>query len=252
MKGIKQYQLNLDFTQFKSAQSSQQAQFSLFNPQQPNSGLSYDYQESYREYHATTINMSGTVTTEDGRAFAFTIDYKMENSFERTTNFSYRSGSAIGNAPLGLSANKSDGFGIPSPAFNYDIFNPLKQLPTRINGGQIAAPEKALNKSDIGKELLGSISGNVNVDLAVHDDDGNGVIDSKDAIWNYLRSWTGGERSPVLLSMWKIAAISLTSVKSPLANTPEPNSQSVIGQPVGGYPPESEASAGAPHVNLVV
>ena len=173
MPGIKQYGLHLNSAPNIATPSSLAKPFSLWDSLSSGQPRSYDYHESYRESRTTTLTMNGTVTTDDGRAFAFTIDYKMDPNFQRQANANDRRGDSA-----------------------------LQKVGTSIIDSVSDAPINQKNT----------------VDLSAHDDDGNGILNDKDAIWNSLRSWTGGDRSPVLLSMWNIDAISITRIKTPVVN----------------------------------
>ncbi len=178
MPGIKSYGLRLDAKPTVAAPSLLAKPLSLWDSLSSTQPRSYDYQESYRESRSTTITMNGIVTTDDNRAFAFTIDYKMDPNFQRQAKINNHIGDLSFRPSNSIDTDKA-------------LFDSVSNAP--------------LNSKNT-------------LDLLAHDDDGNGVLNNKDTIWNTLRSWTGGIRSPILLSMWNIDSISITRIKAPTVN----------------------------------
>ena len=46
-------------------------------------GSSYDYQDSYTEFHGASLQASGTITLDDGRSFALDLSYSRTELFHR-------------------------------------------------------------------------------------------------------------------------------------------------------------------------
>lgn len=215
VKGIKQFSMRLDGSSSLEIQSSSQQS----TTQQSGGGgpvgwgLEYDYHEAYHEHESTSLAMAGTFTTQDGRAFSFSIDYQMERDYTRTTDLSVRAGDAVVKDPLILDTSGQGGFGTTSRPFDLDGQGNADALRQLTNGNQyLAADLDGNGRIDNGGELFGPSSGNGFTDLAKHDDDHNGFIDEGDAIWKQLRLWSGDGAKPTLLAQWNIAAISLQSV----------------------------------------
>jgi len=221
MPGIKQYGLRLDAAPNNATPSLLSKPFSLWDSLSSGRTLSYDYHESYRESRATTITMNGTVTTDDGRAFAFTLDYKMDPNFQRQADFNKQ----VSDTSL--------------PNFH----KYKSSLPSNSND-----PDKSLFYSVSNTPLNHKRA----IDLSAHDDDGNGIINDKDAIWNSLRSWTGGDRSPVLLSMWNIDAISMTRIKAPVVNDHIHNQMSEKSISINPYMTNVDKSNSVKHVDVTI
>jgi hypothetical protein len=207
MPGIKTYGLGLEEKPNITTPSLLAKPFSLWDSLSSGQPRSYDYQESYRESRSTTITMNGNITTDDGRAFAFTIDYKMDPNFQRQANVHDRRGDSA-----------------------------LPKVGTSIID---SVSDAAINQKNT-------------INLSAHDDDGNGVLNDKDAIWNSLRSWTGGDRSPVLLSMWNIDAISITRIKAPVGNENNRHPQSEKGSLRDHYTPTAKKNNSAKSVDITI
>jgi hypothetical protein len=218
IKGIKQFSMELDHSSVQQVQAVAQEASRVQAGGPVGWGLEYDYHEAYREYESTSLAMAGTFTTEDGRAFSFSLDYKLEREFVRTTDISIRAGDAVVKDPLILDVGGVGGFGAGSRAFDLDRDGAADALRHLIDGSRYLGADFNRNgRIDDGGELFGPTSGNGFADLATHDDDGNGFIDQGDAIWDLLRLWTGDDTRSSLLAQWKIAAIGLTAVEAPFS-----------------------------------
>jgi hypothetical protein len=218
IKGVKQFSMKMDYSSVQEVQAVAQEATRAQSGGPVGWGMEYDYHEAYREYESTSLAMSGTFTTEDGRAFAFNLDYKLEREYVRTTDISIRAGDAVVKDPLILDVGGVGGFAAGSSSFDLDRDGQADALRHLTNGSKYLAADFNRNgRIDDGGELFGPTSGNGFADLAAHDDDGNGFIDQGDAIWELLRLWTGDEAKPALLAQWKIAAIGLTSIEAPFS-----------------------------------
>jgi hypothetical protein len=90
VKGIQQFDMKLDYSATQEIQAEVQ-QSSVIQSGE-SAGQSGDYHEAYREYESSSLAMAGTFTTEDGRAFSFSLDYQRQREYTSTTDVSYRSG----------------------------------------------------------------------------------------------------------------------------------------------------------------
>ena len=100
VKGIKQFDLKLDYSATQETQA--EVQQSSFTQSGGSAGqrIEYDYHEAYREYESSSLAMAGTFTTEDGRAFSFSLDYQRQREYTSTTDVSYRSGDSAAKGPM--------------------------------------------------------------------------------------------------------------------------------------------------------
>lgn len=214
-KGIEQVSFSLDWSTVQEIQHVASEQMSAY-AEGMTASLSYDYQESYREYEAMSLALAGTFTTEDGREFSFDLSYQLEREYVRTTSTSVTIGAV--QDPLILDLAGPGGFGDGRTAFDLIGDAGLEALPQLIGGSHyLGADLNGNGRIDDGGELFGPRSGDGFADLAAHDDDGNGFIDAGDRIWEQLRLWTGGAAEPALLAEWKVAAIALLSVAAPFS-----------------------------------
>jgi hypothetical protein len=193
VSGIKQFSASFsyDFSQTVDHSTSEKLAYS-----QSSSGhqrLNYDYQESYRSVSKTNMAMSGTLTLEDGRSFAFSIDYAMERSFEQNTQVQYRTNNL--DNPLSQAMNLNE---------------KAKKFPV-----EIAGSTRAFNvlPSEIGN---GAYAG-----IAEHDDNGNGYIDKNDMIWSLLSMGMGAGESSETVASWRIAIINLIRLELPYISKEE-------------------------------
>jgi hypothetical protein len=213
-KGIEQISFSLDWSAVQEIKHVASEQMSAY-AEGMTASMSYDYQESYREYEAMSLALAGTFTTEDGREFSFDLSYQLEREFVRTTSTSVTVGAL--QDPLILDLAGPGGFGDGRTAFDLIGDAGLEALPHLIGGSRyLAADLNGNGRIDDGGELFGPRSGDGFADLAAHDDDGNGFIDAGDRIWEHLRLWTGAD-APALLSEWRVAAIGLLSVAAPFS-----------------------------------
>ena len=94
VKGIQQFDMKLDYSATQEIQA--EVQQSSVTQSGESAGQSSDYHEAYREYESSSLAMAGTFTTEDGRAFSFSLDYQRQREYTSTTDISYRSGDGAG------------------------------------------------------------------------------------------------------------------------------------------------------------
>jgi hypothetical protein len=252
IKGIKQFDLELDYSSVQQVQAvASQATALQSGPQ--GWGLEYDYHESYQEYEATSLALAGTFTTEDDRAFSFDISYQMERSYQRTTDISVRAGDAVVKDPLILDLGQGGNISSIKKEFDLDRDGWVDLLP-RLQGASryLAADFNRNGKIDDGGELFGPTSGDGFADLAAHDDDGNGFIDQGDAIWDLLRLWSGDDAEPALLAQWKIAAIGLQRIEAPFSYKDADNTLLGQNRSAGVYLTDDGQAGVVKQVDLVV
>ncbi len=215
-KGIQQVSYSLDWSSVQRIQAAASEKMSAY-AEGMSAAFSYDYQESYREYEATSLGLAGTFTTEDGRSFSFDLSYQMEREYVQTSSTSVRVAGAAQD-PLILDVGGVGGFGDGSTAFDLIGGGDVESLRHLAGGNHyLGADFNGNGRIDDGGELFGPTSGNGFADLGAFDGDRNGFIDEGDQIWELLRLWTGDDAKPALLAEWKIAAIGLTSVEAPFS-----------------------------------
>jgi hypothetical protein len=193
VSGIKQFSATYSFDY---AQTVEQSSSEKLTYSSSNSGLqriNYDYQESYRSVSKTAMAMSGTLTLDDGRAFAFSIDYSMERSIEQHTRLHYGMNDAVKSSSL---VGNSLPHALSSPVEIVGSGRALNVMPTEIGNGSYEG-------------------------IAEHDDNGNGYIDLNDSIWNLLNIGVGNKESTESLAEWRIAIINLIRLELPYISKEE-------------------------------
>lgn len=173
-------------------------------------GIAVDIQEIYHEQEEMRFSAKGALMTADGRKISFSIDMKLERSFRRETNFSFRAGDAPMKDPLVVNFAGGDA-GIKGAGFEFSEGGPLTFLPYLAAGsGYLALDRNENGEIDQADELFGPNSGDGFSELATLDEDGNGWIDEGDAVFDKLRIWIkteGGQEQLLTLKQVGISAI---------------------------------------------
>lgn len=183
--------------------------------------LRYDLVESWQEGEDTSVRAEGTVLTGDGKEIRFRLELHLARQLYREHRLSSSLGSAAED-PLVLALQ--DG----SPAFtgerlSFDLHGngTREALPLPAPGTfYLALDRDGDGHIGNGSELFGPTSGDGFADLAQHDGDSNGWIDSADPIYGKLLLWDG--HSSKSLAQTGIAAVYLGRVASPFSlRTPD-------------------------------
>jgi hypothetical protein len=191
--GIKQFSASFSYDYSHSETQSSREQLAYTQSSSGHQGINYDYQESYRSETKTKMSMNGIMTMDDGRSFAFTIDYSMERLAARETHVQYRSPGEQSPFP------KMNGLGdlkFTSPVEKHGSNRAYNVLPSEIGNGDYAG-------------------------IADHDDNGNGYIDRRDSIWNLLSLGMSDEDGPQALVNWRTAIINLIRLELPYISKDE-------------------------------
>lgn len=152
-------------------------------------------QELFYEQETTAFQTTGSVVTADGRTLDFNLEFQMSREFASY----YEESVSLGNArfldPLVINLD-TDVASVSDQKFFFDLDADGKE--ESISGlhpgsGYLALDINGNGIIDDGKELFGTASGDGFLDLAKYDDDGNGWIDEKDAIFEKLLIWATDE-----------------------------------------------------------
>ena len=203
-------------TQANSAQSGTTSQA----PQQAGFGIEYDYHATRQEIEQTSFSAQGTVHTSDGRDIAFNLGLVMSRSQTEQIDVSFRAGDAVRKDPLVINFDGSAAQ-LSNQRFSFDINSDgqkenLAQLAS--NSGYLALDLNQNGKIDSGTELFGPTSGSGFADLAKYDQDHNGWIDEKDAVFKQLRIWqpdSGSDGKLTTLKEKNVGALYLGSTGTP-------------------------------------
>lgn len=186
-------------------------------PPEPEWSVEYDREYRYHDLQHMSFEAEGTFTTSDGEMIKFSLNlsaHHEESVFSRT---SVRAGSAKKVDPIII--NFTDGMAALSETlfeFDLDSDGSTEMIPgLRHGSGFLVLDRNGDGVANDGTELFGPATGNGMDELAEHDSDGNGWIDSRDNVWTQLYVWTdSGEKQKVLtpLSDAGVEAIYLGSV----------------------------------------
>lgn len=179
---------------------------------------SYDYQES----ESLGFSAKGSIKTQDGREFNFSLDVQMSRSFEyhSSSSLQYGSGGSPTDPLMLTLGNDAGSFSGASVSFDLQSNGQKTQLPFISNGGWLALDRNGDGKVNDGSELFGTQSGNGFADLAKLDSNGDGVLDDGDPAFAQLKLWSGrdGDKDQLMgLKQLGIGAILLPSVDTPFS-----------------------------------
>ena len=186
-------------------------------PPEPEWSVQYDREYSRHDLQHISFQAEGTFTTSEGETIKFSLNltaHHEESVFSRT---SVRAGNARKVDPVII--NFTDEMAALSETlfeFDLDSDGTTEMIPgIRHGSGFLVLDRNGDGVANDGTELFGPATGNGMDELAEHDSDGNGWIDSRDNVWTQLYVWTGsGEKQQVLtpLSDAGVEAIYLGSV----------------------------------------
>jgi hypothetical protein len=254
VKGIKQFSLDLDYSQAQAVQASAQAaQTAQSGDGGAGWGAEYDYHEAYSEHEQTSLALAGTFTTADGRAFSFSLDYRLERTYTRTTDIHVRAGDAKLTDPLVLDFGGAGGLDQATTGLDLDGDGVAEQA-HRLNPGQyfLVNDRNGNGVVDSGRELFGTKSGNGFYDLAELDQDHSGFVDAGDAGFAHLRLWNGVDAQPLLLAAFKVAAIGIDSIAAPFSYKDAQNHLLGENRRLGVYLTDDGKAGAVKQVDLVV
>ena len=181
-------------------------------------GVEYEYHATRFEAEQTSFSAAGIVKTSDGREIRFDLTLLMSREHLEQVDVSLRAGDAVRKQdPLvinfgGTAAQLTEG------KFGFDLDS--DGTPDSISfvgsgSGFLVLDRNHDGKVNNGSELFGPATGNGFLELAAHDQDGNGWIDENDPIYRQLYIWTrdsnGNDRLSTLAEM-AVGAISLSHI----------------------------------------
>lgn len=201
----------------------------------------------YAEAERLDFNARGTVKLEDGRSIEFSVSLKLERSF-----FSYSSNTGPANAKDPLVVNFGGGparIGEGKVAFDLNADGQTEQIPFFADGtGFLAFDANGDGKVNDGSELFGPQTGQGFTELAQHDSDGNGWVDSADTGFAQLGIWTRDGFAS--LAEYGIGALSTSSAETPFAYKDARNELVAQLQRTGLFLTESGAAGTVQQIDL--
>lgn len=156
----------------------------------PTPSLSYDYHVTQWQQQELKVHSSGSLTTADGRTIDFNFSMQMQHTQASHESVSIRAGGALKDPLVVNYAATSAQLNAQQMQFDLDADGRKDSLAMLASGSAYLALDKNANgRIDDGRELFGALSGDGFADLARYDDDGNGFIDSADAVFKDLKLW---------------------------------------------------------------
>ena len=183
-------------------------------------GLIYEYRQSVTQTESVAYSAAGTITTDDGRAVSFEMNFKLSREYVEQHSLSLRMGDAARVDPLVVVLNgNAPSLTTQKQGFDINSDGTLEQISFATNGSGFLALDKNGDKQiNDGSELFGLQSGNGFSDLRAYDEDGDGWIDESDDVFkdlSILSSDAAGHRTLVKLGEAGIGAIYLQSAATP-------------------------------------
>lgn len=181
-------------------------------------GLTYDYREVFEEVESVRFRSNGTVTTRDGKAYAFELQFTMDRSFYQENAVNIRMGDAVKVDPLVVVyGGGTPGLG-QRQAFDLDADGKDDQIAMPTDGSGFLALDKNGNGViDDGSELFGPENGDGFEALRLYDEDNNHWIDEADDVFDRLSIMAVnelGQQTLFKLGEMGIGAIFLDEVKT--------------------------------------
>lgn len=181
-------------------------------------GLSYDYQEITMESESVSYDASGSVTTEDGRQYSFSINMNMSRVFYQEISFRIRMGNTVDPLVLSLDGSAPQ---LTRERYAFDLDNDGKTEDISFaagGSGFLALDKNGNGRIDNGSELFGPGTGDGFAELKMYDLDNNDWIDENDDVFSkltILMMSESGEKTLVKLGEVGIGAIYLKPVETP-------------------------------------
>lgn len=181
--------------------------------------LIYEYHESYTERESSMFNAQGTIKTSDGKEIAFSLDLNLHREFHQEANLRLTAGDEALIDPLVINFD-GKGAELTSERFSFDLNadGTEEDIPfVRAGSGLLAIDLNNDGKINDGSELFGPSTGNGFQELAAHDSDGNGFIDSNDESFDQLRVITNDGNNNRITKTLEDAGVAAVYTRS--ANT---------------------------------
>lgn len=219
-------------------------------------GATYTLDETRFESETTQFTAQGIVRTADGKEIALSLELNMSREFASRTSLSVRAGDALKD-PLVINFGGTTAQ-LSQTTFKFDLDVDGKADDMRFvapGSGFLALDRNGNGRIDDGSELFGAASGDGFADLARYDDDGNGWIDERDAVFSRLRVWTrdgSGKDQLVGLQQQGVGALYLGKADTPFALKDNANALQGAVRASGLYLREDGGAGTLQQLDLVV
>ena len=166
-----------------------------------------------------TFSLNGEVTTSEGQVFNVQLAESHQRSSRQTLSISASQAAQLID-PLIINLQGNVAFEADNTEFDLNSDGNAESFRQLARGSYFLALD--LNNDGIinnGNELFGTQSGNGFADLRHYDDDGNGLIDAGDAVFDRLRLFRTDSDQLMSLSEQQIIAIGLHAKDTPFTFT---------------------------------
>ncbi len=220
-------------------------------------GLSYTRDTLYAESEQVTVKAEGRVTTEDGREINFSVSFSVSREFVSREHISIRAGDAKRVDPLVVNLDGSP-IALSEVRFSFDLNADGKKEDIHFSGrggGFLALDRNGDGIINDGRELFGPVTGSGFGELSRFDDDGNGWIDERDAVFSKLVIWTKDAEGNDSLRSFKqsgIGAISLARVAADFTFKNQRNEAQGIMTEAGVYLRENGTAGTLQQIDMVI
>tara|TARA_B100000446_G_scaffold125573_1_gene117522 strand:- start:2916 stop:3947 length:1032 start_codon:yes stop_codon:yes gene_type:complete len=173
------------------------------------------YQISVREAERLDFSLSTEVTTRDGRVHQVHVAESHQRQHRQTLSVSASEAAALID-PLVINLYGPLSFQSDTTEFDLDSDGHAEEFHQLSSGSFFLALD--INGDDTinnGSELFGTQSGNGFADLRHYDDDGNGLIDERDAVFSALRLYRTDDDHLMSLDEAQVLAIGLSAADTP-------------------------------------
>lgn len=181
----------------------------------PGFGLSYDYHEVTLETESVNYAAQGSVTTADGRQFAFAVQMNMNRVFYQETRVQLRMGNAVDPLVVALDGRAPQ---LTQNRFAFDLNRDGRAENISFatgDSGFLALDKNGDGLINDGGELFGPATGNGFAELALYDLDKNNWIDENDEVFGKLSiliASENGEKTLISLGDAGVGAIYLKEI----------------------------------------
>lgn len=181
----------LETSSQQQATVSRATQAAATSTPQAGFGMIYQYRESVLDAETTSFQASGSLTTTDGRAYAFDARLEMSRTWSSEVFVEVRAGDAALVDPLVLNLDGQPGRFIEGVSFKLDLNGDgiVDVMPWPGLGSFLANDRDGNGTVTNGSELYGPTTGDGFAELARADSDGNQWIDEADPVFMDLRIW---------------------------------------------------------------
>lgn len=181
----------------------------------PGFALSYDYHEVTLETESVNYAAQGSVTTADGRQFAFAVQMNMNRVFYQETRVQLRMGNVVDPLVVALDGRAPQ---LTQNRFAFDLNRDgrAENISFATGGsGFLALDKNGDGLINDGGELFGPATGNGFAELALYDLDKNNWIDENDEVFgklSILMASENGEKTLISLGDAGVGAIYLKEI----------------------------------------